>query len=306
MANIPTTSHAVYNAQARREYITTSAFNTDFYTYTTSMSPPTYEMRGTLAANVTGANATNCPANRILRENGKKLYPDANPQISTYMVGVYDASSGLSGYIDPNSPKFAVYNSDKPVYLSDGVNPNGGLTDQGQPVYTRGTITAGGDITSTAGNITATAGNITATAGNITATTGSLSVGGSATVGANIIVSTDAWVKGNFFLYRSINALATGAVTLTTSQISGILTQAAAGTQALTLPSTNNIYIFLASTVGTTCEFVYINTAAQNVTLTPADGSTTIVGSAVINNTFSRFIVRAASATPTVVVYRVA
>jgi len=292
MANIPTTSHAVYNAQARREYITTSAFNTDFYTYTTSMNPPTYEMRGTLAANVTGANATNCPANRILRENGKKLYPDANPQISTYMVGVYDASSGLSGYIDPNSPKFAVYNSDKPVYLSDGVNPNGGLTDQGQPVYTRGTITAGGDITSTAGNITAT--------------TGSLSVGGSATVGANIIVGTDAWVKGNFFLYRSINALATGPVTLTSSQISGILTQAAAGVQTLTLPSTANIYIFLASTVGTTCEFVYINTAANAVTLTAADGSTTIVGSAVINNTFSRFIVRVAAATPTVVVYRVA
>jgi len=143
MANIPTTSHAVYNAQARREYITTSAFNTDFYTYTTSMNPPTYEIRGTLAANVTGATAATCPANRILRENGKKLYPDANPQISTYMVGVYDANSGLSGYIDPNSPKFAVYNSDKPVYLSDGVNPNGGLTDQGQPVYTRGTITAG-------------------------------------------------------------------------------------------------------------------------------------------------------------------
>jgi hypothetical protein len=264
------------------------------------MSPTTFETRGTLAANVTGATAATCPANRILRENGRKLYPDANPQISTYMVGVYDANSGLTGYIDPNSPKFAVYNSDKPVYLSDGVNPNGGLTDQGQPVYTRGTITAGGDITSTAGNITATAGNITAT-------TGSLSVGGSATVGANIIVSTDAWVKGNFFLYRSITALGTGAATLTTSQISGILTQASAGAQTLTLPSTANIYTFLASTVGTTCEFVYINTNANAVTLTAAvDGNTTIVGSAVINNTFSRFIIRVAAATPTVVVYRVA
>jgi hypothetical protein len=143
MANIPTVSYGVYNAQARREYITTSAFNTDFYTYTTSMSPTTFETRGTLAANVSGATATTCPANRILRENGKKLYPDANPQISTYMVGVYDANSGLTGYIDPNSPKFSVYNSDKPVYLSDGVNPNGGLTDQGQPVYTRGTVMAG-------------------------------------------------------------------------------------------------------------------------------------------------------------------
>ena len=274
MANIPTTSHAVYNAQARREYITTSAFNTDFYTYTTSMNPPTYEMRGTLAANVTGANATNCPANRILRENGKKLYPDANPQISTYMVGVYDASSGLSGYIDPNSPKFAVYNSDKPVYLSDGVNPNGGLTDQGQPVYTRGTITAG-----------------------------SISSLGTFTAVTAVTAGTDVTVGGNLFTNRAVTALGTGAATLTTSQISGILTQAAAGAQALTLPATANIITFLGSTIGNTCDFVYINTAANAVTLTQGDVNTTFVGSVTINNTFSRFIIRVASATA-VVVYR--
>lgn len=188
MANIPTVSHGVYNAQARREYITTSAFNTDFYTYTTSMSPTTFETRGTLAANVSGATATTCPANRILRENGKKLYPDANPQISTYMVGVYDANSGLTGYIDPNSPKFSVYNSDKPVYLSDGVNPNGGLTDQGQPVYTRGTVTAASVTTTT----TVTAGTSVTAGTTVTAGTGGFIMPVNPTVAATGTNNTNA------------------------------------------------------------------------------------------------------------------
>lgn len=131
----------------RRAYITTSAFQNDLYTYTVTTNPTTFVRTGTLAANVTGATATSCPPNRILRENGKRLYPEANPSISTLLVGVYDAVSGLSGFIDPNAPRFAVYNSDKAYYMPNGVDPNGGLVDQGNPVYTRGTITAGGTIT---------------------------------------------------------------------------------------------------------------------------------------------------------------
>ena len=232
MANIPTTSHAVYNAQARREYITTSAFNTDFYTYTTSMNPPTYEIRGTLAANVTGATAATCPANRILRENGKKLYPDANPQISTYMVGVYDANSGLSGYIDPNSPKFAVYNSDKPVYLSDGVNPNGGLTDQGQPVYTRGTITAGS--ISSLGTFTA----VTAvTAGSISS------------LGTFAAVTTITAGTGGFIMPVNTSVAATGSTNADAASITGFgltVVTAADGAKGVILPTAvpgSSIYI---------------------------------------------------------------
>ncbi len=168
----------------RRAYITTSAFNTDLYNYTVTVNPTTFVRTGTLAANVTGATASSCPANRILRENGKRLYPDANPQVSTLMVGVYDAVSGLSGFIDPNGPKFAVYNSDKANYMINGVDPTTGLTDQGQPVYTRGSVTAGTTVsagtTVTGGTgLVATTGQIRAATSTALATTATITLDGS-------------------------------------------------------------------------------------------------------------------------------
>lgn len=122
----------------RRTYITTTAFNNDFYTYTTTLNPTTFVTTGTLAANIVGATAVTCPANRILRENGRRLYPSANPGVSTLMVGVYDAITGFKGFIDPNAPPFAIYNTDKSYQTDNGINPNGGLLDQGPPIYTRG------------------------------------------------------------------------------------------------------------------------------------------------------------------------
>jgi hypothetical protein len=144
----------------RRQYITTSAFNNDFYQYTTTRNPQTFVVTGALSA-VTGATAGNCPANRILRENAGRLYPDANPGVSTLLVGVYDEITGLKGFIDPNAPIFAVYNTDKSYQTPDGINPNGGATDQGPPLFTRGSVTAGTTITAGT-NITAT-GAVTAT-----------------------------------------------------------------------------------------------------------------------------------------------
>lgn len=123
----------------RRQYITSSAFNNDFYTYTVTMNPTTFVTTGALTANVVGATAVTCPANRILRENGKRLYPEgANPGVSTLMVGVYDNITGFKGYIDPNAPPFAVYNTDKSYQTPNGINPNGSLVDQGPPIFTRG------------------------------------------------------------------------------------------------------------------------------------------------------------------------
>jgi hypothetical protein len=58
------------------------------------------------------------------------------------MVGVFDNQSMLSGFIDPNSPVFAVYSTDRPGYLKDAVDPTGGLTDQGPPVKTNGVISS--------------------------------------------------------------------------------------------------------------------------------------------------------------------
>lgn len=90
-----------------------------------------YVMQGTLTA-VSGATAANCPKGRVLRENGRKLYPSANPGVTTYLVGVFDDKTFLNGFIDPNSPLFVPFNTDKPVYLDNGVNGgNGGLAPGG-------------------------------------------------------------------------------------------------------------------------------------------------------------------------------
>jgi len=151
MATIGRVNGASFNNTPRLSYIATAAFNTFFYSYSTSLNASLVTV-GTLAA-VTGATAGNCPAGRVLRENGRKLYPGANPSITTYLVGVYDAQTLLSGFIDPNAAVFQIYNTDKPTYLSDGVEPTANTTDQGPSVFTRGTVTAIGDIISTGGQI---------------------------------------------------------------------------------------------------------------------------------------------------------
>jgi hypothetical protein len=146
----------------RRAYITTTAFNNDFYTYTTSQNPTTFVTTGVLEANVVGATAATCPANRILRENGKRLYPEgANPGVSTLMVGVYDAITGFKGYIDPNAPPFAVYNTDKSYQTPNGINPNGSLIDQGPPIFTRGPTRLYGGV-DVSGGLTVATGALTA------------------------------------------------------------------------------------------------------------------------------------------------
>lgn len=161
MATIGTASHSVYLNTPRRSYITTTAFQNDIFRYTTSMNPTTFATTGTLTSLATAGTATasNCPANRVLRENGRKLYPSGlyvannttygapNPGVTTYMVGVYDPVTGLNGFIDPNSKVFAPYNTDKPEYVPRGINPNGNAeVDLGPPVYTLGAVTAGSGL----------------------------------------------------------------------------------------------------------------------------------------------------------------
>lgn len=151
-------------ATARRSYITTTAFHQDIFDYTTTYNSTTFTITGSLTSLSTRGTATasNCPANRVLRENGKKLFPSGllvsnnttyaapNPGVTTYMVGVYDPITFLSGFIDPNSKIFAIYNTDKPDYVPRGINPNGNTeVDQGAPVYTLGSVTAGTNITAT-------------------------------------------------------------------------------------------------------------------------------------------------------------
>jgi hypothetical protein len=183
-----------YQHETLRSYLTTRAFNNDFFTYTQSQNATTYAYEYTLAANITGADSTTCPAGRFLRETGRKLLPGANGGVNTLMVGVYDPVTGFSGFIDPNSEAFTIMNTDKSANIETivggansvsvfGLNPNGSTSDLANPVFTRGDVialggaTITGNIVSSAGDITATAGDITATAGDITATVGSVLAG---------------------------------------------------------------------------------------------------------------------------------
>lgn len=238
MATIGTGSHSSYLNTPRISYITTAPFQNDIFQYTTSVNPQTFQVTGTLTSlfTVGTASSANCPANRILRENGKKLYPSGitiandttyaapNPGVSTYMVGVYDPASFLSGFIDPNSKIFAPYNVDKPEYVARGINPNGGAVDQGPPVYTLGTVTAAESITAgttmTAGTgLTVTSGGATITAGGLTVTSGNVNVASGNLRSATVTTSTATTGTltldpslGNTFIFT---ANLVGAVTLT-------------------------------------------------------------------------------------------
>jgi hypothetical protein len=192
-------------ATARRSYITTTAFHQDIFEYTTTYDSATFTTTGTLTSLSTKGTATasNCPANRVLRENGKKLFPSGllvsnnttysapNPGVTTYMVGVYDPITFLSGFIDPNSKIFAIYNTDKPDYVPRGINPNGNTElDQGAPVFTLGSVTAGTNITAT-GILTGTElviqNPVTITQATTTAQTCDCSLGSY----FNVVVSTN-------------------------------------------------------------------------------------------------------------------
>jgi len=130
MATLGNANNASMKNTPRRSYVTTAPFDNYFFSY--SVTIVDLVTTGTLTQ-VSGATCANCPIGRILRENGRKLYPSANPGVTNYMVGVYDSVTFLNGFIDPNADIFAVYNSDKPTYIAD----NG---DIGAPVLTSGNI----------------------------------------------------------------------------------------------------------------------------------------------------------------------
>ena len=127
-------------------YISTDTFNNNFYNYLITSSPPTYVKVGSLVG-IPGATSLNCPAGNVLRENGKKLYPGVHSGVTTYMVGVFDILSGFKGYINPNDPMFAPYNSERPLYQLDSVYTGDGRTKNlGPSVLTLGHLASSGDI----------------------------------------------------------------------------------------------------------------------------------------------------------------
>jgi len=171
--------------RTKRSYIATAAFSTGFYSYdkTGTALNPVYTLNAG-AAGTSGATVGNCTVGRILRENGRKLYPGgAYPGVTTLMVGVFftdqsgPANTFVSGYINPNSSLFAVFSTDKPVEVVDGTDAANSLVNRGPSVYTSGTVTAVGSVTAAALNLT----NYTDTANP--------SLAGAATVGLATLAS---------------------------------------------------------------------------------------------------------------------
>jgi microcystin-dependent protein len=137
---------------SKRSYITLGAFENDLFRYTTRVD--NFETIGTLTAVGSGA-AAECPKGRFLYENGRKIYPGTHPGVFTYMVGVYDPVSFLSGFVDPNSKVFAPMNTDRSyaAQVGDsgrgvfGTNPNGGTErDQGAGVMTLANCQFGANV----------------------------------------------------------------------------------------------------------------------------------------------------------------
>lgn len=149
------------NYRSKRSYVSTGPFNSAIYTYTSALNPTTFRQEGRLAlvtASPSGValTAVNCPAGRILRENGRRLYPSANPGLLSgdsfqgvanfqgnteaanhFWVGVFDAVTGVKGFINPNASTFNVFNSDKSLEVVDVYETNGtGVTGGRFPLRT--------------------------------------------------------------------------------------------------------------------------------------------------------------------------
>ena len=116
-------------AVSRKSYTAVGSFGYSFFTYNYGLNPQTLVEEGVLT--VVGTSA-DCPPGRILYENGRKIVPPSpsfppirvvgtiegeqnNSNLTSYMVGVFDPQSGLSGFINPmeNQKYFLLMNGIK-------------------------------------------------------------------------------------------------------------------------------------------------------------------------------------------------
>ena len=107
------------------------------------------------------------------------------------MVSVYDQTSLQTGFINPNSPTFALFNTDKPPYMGQGVDPGtSGLSNLGNSVYTHGAIIA----------------DSFGTYNDFLSTGQSLTVGTSAKIGSSLSTGTSAYIGTSLSTGTSITA----------------------------------------------------------------------------------------------------
>ena len=279
--------NGIQEATSKLSYITTAAFNGSIYQYTSTFNNSNLTTEGQLTPITTlpsgaAVTSTNCPAGRILRVAGRKLYPGANPGLAVgdkyngsvvgttatnhMWVAVFDSVTGLRGFIDPNASFLAIYNTDRNgAFVDVGETAGGTPTRLGQSVYTAGSVTAGAGLAVT---------------------------------------------SGVFSQFRVFSALSDAAQTLNTTQtLGGWISMAPSVTRIVTLPSTASIIAALGSVVGASSDIVVYSSTTNNIRLAPADLSTLLVGGGVagpyvdINDTTIRFIITISGAT-TVTLYR--
>lgn len=260
------------NFRSKRSYISTTAFNNAIYTYTTALNTSTFRQEGRLAAATLGGvalTAAQCPAGRILRENGRKLYPTinvgllsgdtfqgvANIQGATdafnhMWVGVFDAVTGVKGFINPNSTTFAVYNSDKSLEIVDTNETNG----------------FGG---ATASNLVVNSGNLGTTTNYGTGLVGYSGIAGSVTQGTSKATAVTLHKPSGLITMNgaSLAATTTVAFTLTNSY----------------LTSTSDIIIVTPVSGVTTVGSYAIQAVVATATALNANGLVTTPGTATIS-----------------------
>jgi hypothetical protein len=230
MATIATNSHGSFNNVPRRSYIAMSSYTNDFFNYTLIFNPNTFINTGRLST--IGVPATSTLQGSILSETGKKLYPGASDGVSTFMVSVYDQTSKLTGFINPNSPSFAIFSTDKPPYMGQGTDPGtDGRTNLGNSIYTHGSVIADGfgtydDLLSTGTSLTV---GTTARIGQ------SLSTGTSAYIGTFLSTGTSI-TAGTYIAGRALTAL-----TYNTGFTSNTYNNAGNAADVFTNPSAGNL-----------------------------------------------------------------
>jgi hypothetical protein len=281
MSSVKTQSR--YDASRHLNFISTAPFNNNFHAYTFTGPSPGNNFTGfgelSAVLNSSGVAVTdiNCPAGRVLRTNGKKLYPDAAAlSLTTYpdrspLVGVFDYFTNLSGFINPNDSVFALYNVDKPVDNVGGTEEGSTNNSRGMSVYTGGNVTAIGDITTSDGNIAATTGNITATAGNIVVTAGSLNVG-------TRIAGTVAFASAAVFTAT----VAAGTNTLVVTAIASGTIQNGATISGGGIAGAPTITAFVSGTPGGVGTYT-ISGSAQAAARTPTGGTVPVSGVVALN-----------------------
>ena len=275
MATVGRTNGASTPAAPKRSYISMKAFNNDIFSYTYGFNSGSMSFVGTLGA-VAGATSGNSPQGRLLTETGRRLYPGVNPGVSTYMVGVYDLVSGLSGFIDPNSYAFTIQNTDRPYWVGvTGTNPNGGtpagkVSDQGAPVLTRGDVIAAGDLD----------------LGGNADVDGTMDISGATTMRSDVTLTNNA----DLYLQGGSHLILSATSRIQAPGITGIVSMAA-GTD---VGSFRNLTVSNANC--TASSFVYLTYASQNnAGILSAEGITngafTIVSSNDIDGSSVRYLI---------------